>query len=173
MRNEKRRFVIFSAFNQYPLDQVNIVQRRVATVLASMVETNGYDKCRANDTMPELQGLLDDVQAAGGFGEHGENDPRGNFQEGTWSMDKIQGLGRRIPQSRVRIVLERMVDGVMASSDYALHLGMYLDAPLDRLLHKGVWAIEGHLDPRGDRRERCQWSMSCVQGVDMPKHASK
>lgn len=173
MYSEKRRFVIFSAFHQYPLDQVNIIQRRVATVLASMVETNGYDKFRANDTLPELEALLDDVKEAGGFGEHGENDPRGNFQEGAWSMDKVQGIGKRIPQSRVRIVLERMVDGVMASADYAVHLGMYLDGPLDRLLHKGVWAIEGHLDPRGDRRESSHWSMSCVQGVDMPKNASK
>lgn len=164
-----RRFVLFHEFNQLPLRQVSRIQQRVVTVLAAMIEVNGYDKHRACDVLPELQAMLDDIKDSGGFGSRGEHDPRGNFQEGAWSMDKVQGLRKVIGQTRVRAVLERMVDGAMRSHDYATHVGMYLDAPLDRLLRKGVWGLEGHLDPRGDRRDHNHWSMACVQGVDTPK----
>ena len=164
-----RHFVIFQEFNQLPLDQVSRIQRRVVMVLSSMIETNGYEKHRATEIIPELQTLLDDVKATGGFGALGENDPRGNFQEGTWSMNKVQGIGKLIEQRCVDTVLRRMVYGAMQSSDYAVHLGMHLTAPLDRLLGKGFWGGEGHLDPRGDRRDHNHWSMSCVQGVDTVK----
>lgn len=164
-----RRFVIFSDFYTLPLNRLNLVQRRVIMVLSSMIETNGYEKNRSNDILSELQLLLDDVQVAGGFGSGGEHDPRGNFQEGIWSMNKVQGVGTVIAQSRVRVVLVRMVHAAVQSVDYAMQISTVLDAMLDRLLVKGFWGGEGHLDPRGDRRDHNLWSMACVEGVDKPE----
>lgn len=42
----------------------------------------------------ELEGMLTELAGQDFFGTEGQNDPRGDFRNGEWSMDRVEGLDK-------------------------------------------------------------------------------
>jgi len=67
-------------------------QANVLTVLARMSAQALADEYDAEIYQEALEPLLSRLYDAGAFGVCGEQDPRGNFRQGAWSMTRVQGL---------------------------------------------------------------------------------
>lgn len=159
------RFCLFPAFNRLPTLSVSLVQKRVAMVIARLLEIT-VDDYRAQQFMPCIAAILDAARDQKAFGDKGQHDPRGDFSVRVWSMDRVQGLGRVIDRTKIHKVLERMLQGTLEDANYAQHLSNQFDQHLDVLWRAGFFGLSGHLDPRGDRREHEMWSMEHVEGID-------
>lgn len=71
---------------------MEIKQQRVVTVLNRMIEMAKEDPDYAEIFSDGLECLLDEIHGDDGFGTEGQSDPRGDFREGNWSMDNVEGL---------------------------------------------------------------------------------
>lgn len=70
---------------------MNVTQQRVLKVLeriTAMVKDCEDDADMFSDG---LQIMLDDLQCNDGFGTEGQCDPRGDFRNGEWSMNDVEG----------------------------------------------------------------------------------
>jgi hypothetical protein len=72
----------------------NKTQERVMLVLDRIKEIVAADEDEAQLWSEELERLLTDIHQQDGFGTEGQNDPRGDFRDGEWSMDDVQGYDR-------------------------------------------------------------------------------
>jgi hypothetical protein len=69
-----------------------LVQQRVARVLERMLAMVQADEDDAEMFADFLDEMLDELQQDDGFGSEGENDPRGDFRNGAWSMSCVEGV---------------------------------------------------------------------------------
>lgn len=69
-----------------------MLQQRVARVLDRMMAMAAADEDDAQMFADFLDEMLDELQQADGFGSEGENDPRGDFRNSTWSMTRVEGV---------------------------------------------------------------------------------
>jgi len=57
-----------------------------------MIDQVEEDEDYAEVYAEELEGLLENLHQCDFFGTEGQNDPRGDFREGVWSMLKVEGI---------------------------------------------------------------------------------
>ena len=71
---------------------MNIKQQRVVKVLERISEMVKNDEDCADDFVDILDRLLDKLHQNDFFGTEGQADPRGDFRDGDWSMNCVQGV---------------------------------------------------------------------------------
>jgi len=68
------------------------IQTRLSTVLGRLsslcIEDEDFAECLSD----EMENLLTDIHRQDGFGTEGQNDPRGDFRNGEFSMDRVEGV---------------------------------------------------------------------------------
>lgn len=67
-------------------------QERVVTVLARLGRMASEDEDFVGYFSEDLQKLLESIHNEDGFGTEGQCDPRGDFRNGHWSMDHVEGI---------------------------------------------------------------------------------
>ncbi len=67
-------------------------QQRLVLVLERLIEMVKGDEDFAQYFAPDLDDLLTNIHEHDGFGTEGQSDPRGDFRNGAWSMDHVEGL---------------------------------------------------------------------------------
>ena len=68
------------------------VQQNVVTVLTRMLARASADKYEAECFSDGLEDMLNDMAQEDCFGSEGQNDPRGDARDGTWSvLGVVQG----------------------------------------------------------------------------------
>ena len=71
---------------------MNNTQIRVSTVLRRMADEVERDEGFGDFLIAELEQLLNEYQYMDGFGTEAQCDPRGDFREGIWGMDNVEGI---------------------------------------------------------------------------------
>lgn len=71
---------------------MNRVQQRVSKVVGRLGELATNDPDDAEGIAEALDAMLDDLRGYDFFGTEGQNDPRGDFRDGEWSMGCVQGI---------------------------------------------------------------------------------
>ena len=74
------------------MDDITMTQARVIKVLNNMIELVEKDVYYADVFSEELEGMLSDLQGDDVFGTEAQNDPRGDFRNGEWSMDCVENI---------------------------------------------------------------------------------
>lgn len=69
---------------------MNKLQKNVKLVLERMISMVEQEPFYAEIFSEELQVMLDLIQQDDGFGTEAQCDPRGDFRNGKWSMNKVQ-----------------------------------------------------------------------------------
>lgn len=67
-------------------------QERVIKVLENMKTMTEQDEHYATMFSESLDTMLDDFMGEDAFGTEGQCDPRGDFRDGDWSMDRVEGI---------------------------------------------------------------------------------
>lgn len=67
-------------------------QERVIHVLRNMITIAREDDDNAYMFIDGLEEMLNDLHFEDGFGTEGQNDPRGDFRDDNWSMNRVQGI---------------------------------------------------------------------------------
>lgn len=65
-------------------------QKNCITVLNRLAKMCEEDAEFAGFFKDDLNLMLDGIQAEDGFGTEAQSDPRGDFRNGTWSMDRLE-----------------------------------------------------------------------------------
>jgi hypothetical protein len=68
------------------------VQQRVLKALEGLKQVAATSNIAAVAMAKELEYVLDILQDEDFFGTEGQDDPRGDFREGVWTMQKMQGV---------------------------------------------------------------------------------
>jgi len=71
---------------------MTLSQRRLKRVLERIMDVAEEDEDFLDFICDELDKSLDTYNGEDGFGTEGQNDPRGDFREGNWSMWLVQGV---------------------------------------------------------------------------------
>lgn len=71
---------------------MNRTQTRLTTVLGRLSALCIEDEDFAEAFSDDMENLLTDIHSQDGFGTEGQNDPRGDFRNGEFSMDKVEGV---------------------------------------------------------------------------------
>jgi hypothetical protein len=74
------------------IEMVTEQQKRVARVLDKIKQMVYEEDDNASMFADMLEAGLNDLQECDAFGTEGQCDPRGDFRNGTWSMDNIEGI---------------------------------------------------------------------------------
>ena len=67
-------------------------QQRLVLVLERLIEMAKSDDDFVESFSTDLESVLDDIHHQDGFGTEGQSDPRGDFRDGDWRIDFVQGL---------------------------------------------------------------------------------
>lgn len=67
-------------------------QERVAKVLDNMKAMALEDEDNAAMFSEDLELYLNELNGEDAFGTEGQSDPRGDFRNGKWSMDCVEGV---------------------------------------------------------------------------------
>ena len=67
-------------------------QHRLSTVLSRLNSLVITDEDFAEALSDDMENLLTDIHGQDGFGTEGQNDPRGDFRNGDFSMNYIEGV---------------------------------------------------------------------------------
>lgn len=67
-------------------------QQRLVLVLERLIEMVKSDEDFAESFSTDLESVLDDIHGQDGFGTEGQSDPRGDFRNGDWRIDYVEGL---------------------------------------------------------------------------------
>lgn len=67
-------------------------QKRVVKVLDNMKAMALEDDDNAAMFAEMLENNLNELNGEDAFGTEGQSDPRGDFRNGSWNMDKVEGL---------------------------------------------------------------------------------
>lgn len=70
------------------------VQQRVVKVLDRMKKLASKDVGMATEFFGYLEDMLNDIHDLDGFGTEGQEDPRGDFRDGHWSMERVEGVDK-------------------------------------------------------------------------------
>lgn len=73
---------------------MNINQLRIIAVLERMTHLVKSEEHFAEAFSPYLDDMLDSIHNEDGFGTEGQSDPRGDFREGLWSCEKVEGIDK-------------------------------------------------------------------------------
>ena len=65
-------------------------QANTCVVLQRLINLIKSDEDFAKEFSEYLENLLNESKHYGDFGEEGQNDPRGDFRNGEWTMDNIE-----------------------------------------------------------------------------------
>lgn len=65
-------------------------QANICVVLHRLENLVKNDEDFAEVFSSDLENLLNDIHSQDGFGTEGQNDPRGDFRNGKWTMDNIE-----------------------------------------------------------------------------------
>lgn len=68
------------------------IQLRVNTVLDRIKDIVLEDSEFAQFMLETLEDSLTEYHMQDGFGTEGQCDPRGDFRDGDWSMDRVEGI---------------------------------------------------------------------------------
>lgn len=68
------------------------IKERIKRVLERIMDNVDKDKDFARYMLDELENTLDGWHMYDGFGTEGEDDPRGDFRNGKWSMKRVEGV---------------------------------------------------------------------------------
>jgi hypothetical protein len=71
---------------------LTVTQRRVLAVLERMTEAVRRDCDDAEVFSEVLDEMLTSLHGNDFFGTEGQNDPRGDFRNGEWSMTRVEGI---------------------------------------------------------------------------------
>jgi hypothetical protein len=71
---------------------ITVQQERVAKVLDNMKAMALEDDDNAAMFAEGLELYLNELNGEDAFGTEGQSDPRGDFRDGDWSMNRVQGL---------------------------------------------------------------------------------
>lgn len=155
-------------------EEQTIPQKRVGLVVGNMLDSVRKDPAVADVFSPMLEEMLDELRRNDGFGTEAQCDPRGDFRNGTWFMDRVEGVDTKVKQSetgntqrRVLMVLTRISTYASCAEEDAEMFSEALEAALNGLLEQGLFGPEGQRDPRGDQRAG-PYSMDRVAGIDKP-----
>lgn len=69
-------------------------QQRTILVLNRMLAMAQQNEDDAEMLAEALDEMLDDIASNDGFGTEQQCDPRGDFRNGEWSMDRVEGLDK-------------------------------------------------------------------------------
>lgn len=69
-------------------------QQRVRMVLERMLDQVKVDADYAEMYTPQLNEMLSCLICEDCFGTEGQDDPRGDFRNGEWSMDRVEGVDK-------------------------------------------------------------------------------
>lgn len=69
-------------------------KQRVVLVLQRLAALANEDEDFAESLSDDLTVMLDDIHGQDGFGTEGQSDPRGDFRDGQWRMDRVQSLDK-------------------------------------------------------------------------------
>ncbi len=69
---------------------MNAQQKRVVLVLQRLQKMVEYSDVDAGVLSDELEVMLNDLHSNDFFGTEGQCDPRGDFRNGLWSMNKVE-----------------------------------------------------------------------------------
>lgn len=67
-------------------------QARVLAVLDRIAAQVRKDADDADVYSDSLEGMLGELAGNDFFGTEGQNDPRGDFRNGDWSMSRVEGI---------------------------------------------------------------------------------
>ena len=73
---------------------MNNTQKRVGAVLIRLIEIANTSPDDAEILSEELEDMLNDLLHDDFFGTDGQNDPRGDFRNGQWSMTRVEGVDK-------------------------------------------------------------------------------
>ena len=68
------------------------IKKRIKRVLERIMDNVDRDKDFARYMLDELENTLDQWHMDDGFGTEGQDDPRGDFRNGKWSMKRVEGV---------------------------------------------------------------------------------
>lgn len=71
---------------------LNIEQVRLNKVLDRLKGLNKSDPDFSGDFSPLLDNLLEELHQCDFFGTEGQSDPRGDFRNDDWSMNRVEGV---------------------------------------------------------------------------------
>lgn len=66
------------------------LQKNCVIVLNRLAKMCEDDEDFAESLHSDLETMLNDIHGQDGFGTEGQNDPRGDFRNGRWSMRKVE-----------------------------------------------------------------------------------
>jgi hypothetical protein len=72
--------------------EITAQQKRVAKVLDNMKAMALADEDNASMFAECLEFNLNELNGEDAFGSEGQSDPRGDFRNGDWSMDNVEGI---------------------------------------------------------------------------------
>lgn len=71
---------------------MNITQQRVIKVLDRIKQQVLDDEQEAEMWSESLNDMLENMLSYDYFGTEGQSDPRGDFRNGDWGMDRVEGV---------------------------------------------------------------------------------
>lgn len=74
------------------MSELTDTQRRVLLVLERIAQAVTNDEYDADVWSIELEASCVSLMGQDFFGTEGQSDPRGDWREGHWSMDRVQGV---------------------------------------------------------------------------------
>jgi hypothetical protein len=153
-------------------DEQTITQKRVVVVVDRMLESVRKDQQEAIHFSEMLEEMLADIRRNDGFGTEGQCDPRGDFRNGDWHMERVEGIDTKVKQAetgttqrRVLMVLNRIRTYSSCAEEDAEMFSEALEEALGGMLANDMFGAEGQFDPRGDQRDG-SFSMTHVFSVD-------
>lgn len=66
------------------------LQKNCITVLNRLAKMCEEDAEFAQELASNLDTMLDEIQSQDGFGTEAQSDPRGDFRNGRWNMNKVE-----------------------------------------------------------------------------------
>lgn len=147
-------------------------QQRVALVLTRMLAQVAASANYAEAYSPHLEEMLDELHGDDGFGTEGQCDPRGDYRNGQWFMERVEGIDTRVKQSkdattqqRVNVVLYRIGALVREDEHNAEMFSDALEDMLSAMQGEACFGADSQDDPRGNFTAG-SWSMTNVQDID-------
>jgi hypothetical protein len=74
------------------MSNLNILQKRTILVLERMIQLCKDSEYYAEDFSKFLETELEDMRCSDAFGTEGSTDPRGDFRNGEFSMNHVEGI---------------------------------------------------------------------------------
>ena len=67
------------------------IQKNIELVLTRLTALSNESVDFAKEFTKDLEFILNEIHSNDGFGTEGQCDPSGDFRDGKWTMNKVQG----------------------------------------------------------------------------------